>query len=42
MENAEMKITLVGIALIVAAVIAAILLLRHFVQERNQPNPPKE
>jgi hypothetical protein len=42
MENAGMKITVVGIALIVAGVIAAILLLRHFAQERNRANPPKE
>jgi hypothetical protein len=38
MENEGMKITVVGIAIIVAAFIAAILLLRHFAQERNQAN----
>ncbi len=37
-----MRITLLRAALIVLVVIAAILLLRHFVQERNQANPPKE
>lgn len=42
MENAAMNITVVGIALIVAAVIAAILFLRRFAQERNQANPLKE
>jgi hypothetical protein len=42
MENTGMKITVVGIALIVAAVIAAILLLGHFAQERNHANPPEE
>ncbi len=37
-----MKVTALGAALLVAAAIAAILLLRHFARERNQANPPKE
>ena len=37
-----MKITVLGAALIVAAFIAAILLIRHFPPGHNQPNPPKE
>jgi len=36
-----MKVTVLGAALIVLAVIAVILLLRHFDGERNQTNTQK-
>jgi hypothetical protein len=36
-----MKVTVLGAALVVVAVFAAILLLRQFARRHNQANPPK-
>jgi hypothetical protein len=40
MEEQPMKVTVIGAALIVAAVIAAILLLRYLDTRRDETNPP--
>jgi hypothetical protein len=37
-----MRITALGFAFVIVAVIAAILLLRHFAPECKPANPPKE
>jgi len=37
-----MKITVLGIALIAVAVIAAIMLVRRFGEGQAQPNPPTQ
>jgi hypothetical protein len=41
MENKGMRITVLGAAFVVAAVIAAILLIDHFAGH-NKSNPPTE
>ena len=40
MEEQPIKITVMGAAIIVAAIIAVFLLLRYLNEQPNKPNPP--
>ena len=40
MEEQPIKITVMGAAIIVAAIIAVFLLLRYLNEQHNKPNPP--
>lgn len=41
MEEQPMKVTVVGAAIVAAAIIAVFLLLRYLDEQRNETNPPK-